>query len=139
VERKWFTPEEANALLPRLKEELEVLQRLVLSIERRFAELRRIKTASSHAAGERTQGNDPFFELESQLEFMRMEADMLVGNFARKGVQLKMLDPALLDFPALLDGEPVLLCWREGEDEVVHYHGWNDGFAGRRPLPEDWK
>jgi len=139
VERKWFTPGEANELLPRIKAELEVLQRLANSIERRFAELQRIKTSSVHALTDLPTETDPLFELEAQLEFMRMEADMLVGNFARKGVLLKMIEPALVDFPSVLDGEPVLLCWKEGEDGVSHYHGWNEGFAGRRALPEEWK
>lgn len=68
---------------------------------------------------------------------MRMEAEMLIKNFARKGVQLKMISPGLVDFPARLDGEEILLCWREGEETITHYHGWNDGFMGRKWLPED--
>ena len=32
-------------------------------------------------------------------------------------------------------GEEVLLCWRLGEDEIGYWHGLEDGFSGRRPLP----
>ena len=50
------------------------------------------------------------------------------------GLLVKDIDAGLVDFPAVIEGEPVLLCWRLGEDEVAWYHGYDDGFAGRRPL-----
>lgn len=42
----------------------------------------------------------------------------------------------LVDFPAIIDGEEVLLCWRSDETELKFYHGVNDGYAGRMPIPE---
>jgi hypothetical protein len=50
------------------------------------------------------------------------------------GVIVKDLDSGLVDFPSTRDGEDVLLCWRLGEDEVAFWHGYEDGFAGRRPI-----
>jgi hypothetical protein len=50
------------------------------------------------------------------------------------GVIVKDLDTGLVDFPSTRDGEDVLLCWRLGEDEVAFWHGYDDGFAGRRPI-----
>ena len=50
------------------------------------------------------------------------------------GLLVKDLDAGLVDFPSVRDGEEVLLCWRLGEDEVAFWHGYDDGFAGRRPL-----
>ena len=50
---------------------------------------------------------------------------------------VKDLDTGLVDFPALHEGEEVLLCWQLGEDEVAHWHGVDEGFAGRKPLPLD--
>ena len=41
----------------------------------------------------------------------------------------------LIDFPALMDGEVVFLCWRSDEPELRYYHRIEDGYAGRRPLP----
>ena len=41
----------------------------------------------------------------------------------------------LVDFPALIDGEVVFLCWRSDEPELQYYHRIEDGYAGRRPLP----
>lgn len=50
------------------------------------------------------------------------------------GVQVKDLDEGLLDFPSVLDGKSVLLCWKLGEKEIAYFHSPEDGFAGRKPL-----
>lgn len=50
------------------------------------------------------------------------------------GVQVKDLDKGLLDFPCLIDGRTVLLCWKLGEKEIGFWHSIEDGFAGRKPL-----
>ncbi len=52
------------------------------------------------------------------------------------GVQVKDLDIGLLDFPCRMDGEIVLLCWRMGEPTISHWHGTEEGYAGRRPIDE---
>jgi hypothetical protein len=51
------------------------------------------------------------------------------------GVQIKSLEEGLVDFPARRGDEEVLLCWKLGEDEVGYWHGLDEGFAGRKPLP----
>ncbi|MFL6139926.1 MAG: DUF2203 domain-containing protein [Frankiaceae bacterium] len=52
-----------------------------------------------------------------------------------QGLHVKGVAPLLVDFPALLDGVEVLLCWLEGEPDLAWYHRPEVGFAGRRPLP----
>ena len=52
------------------------------------------------------------------------------------GVQVKDLEVGLLDFPCLVDGEIVLLCWRMGEPSITHWHGAEEGYAGRRPIDD---
>ena len=59
----------------------------------------------------------------------------LLAWFPDQGLDLKGFAPLLLDFPAELDGEPVLLCWLEGEPELGWYHKLAHGFAGRRRIP----
>lgn len=59
----------------------------------------------------------------------------LMAEVQQAGVELKGLAPLLVDFPAELDGAPVLLCWLEGEAELAWYHRPDLGFAGRRRLP----
>jgi hypothetical protein len=52
------------------------------------------------------------------------------------GVQVKDLEIGLLDFPCRVDGDVVLLCWKMGEPTITHYHGTEEGYAGRRPIDE---
>lgn len=75
---------------------------------------------------------------------LRREADALTeklveaaGELTELGVELKGLDPGLVDFPALKDGEIVYLCWRCGEDRIAFWHPLETGFAGRRPVERD--
>ncbi|WP_256757739.1 DUF2203 domain-containing protein [Cohnella sp. WQ 127256] len=130
---KIFTLSEAKAWLPQIKEELAALKELVARIEDQYLDLQKLKLIHKHS--QVGDGKDGFFEVESRIDFMRMEAEMLIQNFGRKGVQLKMISPGLVDFPSLLNGEEILLCWREGEETITHFHGWNDGFMGRKLLP----
>jgi hypothetical protein len=58
----------------------------------------------------------------------------LMTQVQETGVELKGIAPVLLDFPADLDGVPVLLCWLEGETSLDWYHRADLGFAGRRRL-----
>src|SRR5689334_1771225 len=50
------------------------------------------------------------------------------------GVQVKDLDIGLLDFPCKVGEEVVLLCWKLGEASITHWHGMEEGFAGRKPI-----
>ena len=52
------------------------------------------------------------------------------------GVQVKDLDMGLLDFPCVVDGRTVLLCWKLGEKGITHWHGVDEGFAGRKPIDD---
>ena len=61
----------------------------------------------------------------------------VVDELQGLGVQVKDLDRGLVDFPCLHRGSEVLLCWELGEDEVAYWHGTEEGYAGRRPLPLD--
>jgi hypothetical protein len=58
----------------------------------------------------------------------------LVSWFSDAGLEVKGVAPLLLDFPSDLVGEPVLLCWLEGERELAWYHPLALGFAGRRRI-----
>ena len=84
-------------------------------------------------------GLDPG-EVREDAERMEREAQAVtaaVDELSRLGVLVKDLDRGLVDFPALRRGEEVLLCWQVGEPEVAFWHGLEEGFAGRKPLPLD--
>jgi len=135
MEFKLFSAEEANALLPQIRAELAALQAIAEQIENGRRELLVLKSKERTTSLEGLPSNDPYFETESSLDFLSLEMEMMIRNFSLKGVLLKMISPGLVDFPCMIDGEPALLCWKEGEERVSHYHGWHDGFVGRRELP----
>jgi hypothetical protein len=70
-----------------------------------------------------------------ELKGAQARLDELLAALAATDVQIKGVAPLLLDFPAELDGVPVLLCWLEGDQELAWYHRTDLGFLGRRRLP----
>ncbi len=62
----------------------------------------------------------------------QMQAD--VAWLDDRSISLRDIPTGLLDFPALVSGRQVWLCWRLGETDVAFWHGQDEGFAGRRPL-----
>lgn len=60
-----------------------------------------------------------------------------IAEISAIGVQVKDLDMGLLDFPCKVEsGEIVLLCWKLGETAITHWHGLEEGYAGRKPIDE---
>ena len=133
---RYFTPDEANELLPQVRVAAEAL------VEHRRALVE--ATAKRAELTTRIAGNGGDFDpqeprvLEEELEREAEAVARAVASLEELGVQVKDLDRGLVDFPALrADGEEVLLCWQVGEDEIGFWHGLEEGFAGRKPLPLD--
>ncbi|HUI82745.1 MAG TPA: DUF2203 domain-containing protein [Candidatus Binatia bacterium] len=59
-----------------------------------------------------------------------------VAEIDATGVQVKDLDIGLLDFPCVVGDTVILLCWKLGEKGITHWHGTEEGFAGRKPIDE---
>jgi hypothetical protein len=124
---KIFTVEEANALLPSVRQLLRRLQRFRRRLAAYREEVRQAAEQADQGGGGITGG----------LVYAR-----LLTNFAGQmselealGVQLKDFDRGLVDFPSLRDGRIVLLCWQLDEgDELEWWHDMDAGFAGRTPL-----
>ncbi len=114
-------------------------------MERLVARYRELRTGQAQLAAVRARiaGNGGGLQparmaaLEQALAAASSEIATGVGRLEELGVQLKDLETGLVDFPAVLPetGETVLLCWRVGEDAIAHWHGLDEGFAGRKPLP----
>jgi hypothetical protein len=64
------------------------------------------------------------------------EAKDTLAEIDSIGVQVKDLQEGLLDFPSVIDGKPVLLCWKLGESAIGYWHTEEEGFAGRKPLDD---
>ena len=52
------------------------------------------------------------------------------------GTEMKDWAAGMVDFPALMDGKEIQLCWRHGEESVLYWHSSDDGCTGRRPVSE---
>lgn len=130
-----FTPDEANALLEQVRPIAETLvaHRRAFTVS---AARRARLTARISGNGGDLDPQEPR-ELDEQLEREAEAVVRAVEALERLGVLVKDLDRGLVDFPALREGEEVLLCWQVGEDEVAYWHGVDEGFAGRKPLPLD--
>jgi hypothetical protein len=129
-----FTLEQANAVLV----EVRPLAERMVSHRREVATLLRRRAGLTNTIAGNGGDLDPG-------ELARVEADIAeeakgvarcVNQIHGLGAQVKDADEGLIDFPALRDGEEVLLCWKLGEDEIGFWHGLEDGFAGRRPVDE---
>ncbi|MBP1993537.1 DUF2203 domain-containing protein [Paenibacillus eucommiae] len=131
---KYFTVSEANELIPVVDQELRALQVLKRKFEEKYSQLKKLKEVTYGNVG--SLDHDPFFTLEAELEFLQIEARSHIMSFQHKGIELKDIDIGLVDFPALISGEEVLLCWRQGEEKVAYYHSRNDGYSGRKPISE---
>lgn len=44
----------------------------------------------------------------------------------------------LVDFPAIINGKEVFLCWRSDEPEIKYYHEIEAGYAGREEIPAQY-
>ena len=73
---------------------------------------------------------------KAEREKATQRAKDAVAEIDATGVQVKDLDIGLLDFPCVVEGEVILLCWKLGEDKIGHWHNTTEGFAGRKPIDE---
>ena len=125
-----FTQEQANSTLP-------LVRRIVRDIVTLYPVWRdHVETYAVHAANASAEHPDPLAE-QAAREVQRLagEIEGCLRELSDLGVEYKQpMDAGLVDFPGLVDGEEVYLCWRYDEPEVAHWHARDEGFAGRRPL-----
>ena len=60
----------------------------------------------------------------------------VINRIQETGVLVKDLDIGLVDFPSLLEGEEIYLCWKLGEDHIAFWHGVDEGYTGRKPIDD---
>ena len=127
-----FTPGEANSALEQVRplaERMVELRARLGELEEEQREVIRIVAGNGSGQGVGDARTPEFAALARELQDVVDEIVMI-------GVQIKDADTGLLDFPAVRDGEEVLLCWRVGEPAVEWWHGPEDGYAGRKQI--DW-
>ena len=122
---KLFTVEEANSLLPKLR---ELLQHVALhrdALRERAPHIEPILRAASTNGGGRVGS-------EYGVEAYRLY--LAIARIQELGVLIKDLDMGLLDFPHERGGRVVFLCWHPPEERVAYWHEIEAGYAGRQPL-----
>jgi hypothetical protein len=124
VHERHFTREEASALLPRLKEMLREL---------RSSKDQLTDTEAHEALSEAAPGNGGGEE-GKQVGVAFLEVRRLLGAIEESGIVLRDIDRGLVDFPAVIDGREVYLCWELGEEDVAYWHDLDSGYRGREPL-----
>lgn len=124
---KLFTIEEANALLPSVREILQKIRRS----RRRLSTYRNQAKLAAEGAEQGGGGMEGGVQYANVLTNFAEE----MSELETLGVQLKDFDRGLVDFPSLREGRVVLLCWQLGEgDELEWWHDMDAGFGGRTPL-----
>ena len=122
---KLFTVKEANEVLP------EIIPLMATMLEKRAKVMVQRQEMGSHLDDLHVDVGGPALnELVRDFDAIERSIQTIQGH----GCMVKDINVGLLDFPAEIDGQQVLLCWRYGEEEVAHYHGLDEGFNGRSPL-----
>ena len=121
---KHYTREEARALLPQLREWLKQLNELRSEQQRQEKRLNSLRSPGNDLGGNLVNSS------------IRTLADMqaILLQFQSREIFIKDLERGLLDFPAILGGREVFLCWEQDEEDVEHWHELDTGFAGRERL-----
>ncbi len=132
---RFYDIDEANATLAELGPILATL------VEQRteLVRLRDHVLANSGSGGSPEGGP----AVADDLRFTRLRMQGLIDQMAAGVARIDELDIALrdiptglVDFPALVNGKQIWLCWRRDEDAIHFWHDLDSGFGGRRPLIE---
>jgi len=122
TDTKYFTPSEARKTLPLVK-------KIVKDILDTSREMRLI---ADETDGEIEQ--DPrISKMASDIEGFMVELQEIGCYFKDWNFTI-----GLVDFPALIEGKEVMLCWKSDEDDIMFYHDFETGFQGRKPIPENY-
>jgi hypothetical protein len=121
TDTKYFTPAEANRTLP-------LVRKIVDDILSATKEMRLIAEEIGPEATE-----------DERLKKLAADVENFMAELEEIGCYFKdwNFTTGLVDFPGMLDGKEVFLCWKSDEDKIKFYHRLDDGFAGRKPIPED--
>ena len=119
-----YTREQARALLPQIRKWLADLNRLRAEVERYDKRLGGLNAAGQDVGGDTVNC------------WIRALAGMqeILANFQQRQILIKDLSRGLVDFPALLGGKEVFLCWESDEDEIEFWHDLDSGYSGRERL-----
>lgn len=124
-------------MIPRLERDIGRMQQLLREARQANRDKELARAVGYNAEGQLIMAVD-YQEAEKALRRIVRELNDLIEGIHREGGQIKDIERGLVDFPAIVNGKKVLLCWQKGETEVAYYHDERSGYAGRQPLyPEE--
>ena len=135
MSNRTFTLSEAQSLLPVLESLLRTAidgKQLIDVVDAEFEEI----THNVFMAGGMNLNIVRLARRKAEREKATQRVKDALAEIDAIGVQVKDLDIGLLDFPCMVDGRTVLLCWKLGEKGITHWHTTSEGFAGRKPIDE---
>jgi hypothetical protein len=135
MSERTFTLAEAQSLLP----VLESLLRTAISAKKIVEEAEQDQQALQQRvflAGGMFLDVVPLARKKAERAKAEQRAKDAIAEIDSIGVQVKDLDIGLLDFPCEVEGQVILLCWKLSETSITHWHGTEEGFAGRKPIDE---
>ena len=131
---RFYAIDEANAALPDL-------ERILGALREQRIEL--IELRDQAVAVTPPDDESPTDEAAEKLRLVRLRMQGLidqmqagVARLVELDITLRDISTGLIDFPALLSGRPIWLCWRLGEGDVAHWHKRDQGYEDRQPLSE---
>jgi len=133
--KRFFSVVEANNALPLVRAIVQDITTLAHELSERRERLNRLKRSDRLRLSEAHE--EELQQVGAELDRGQEKMEEYVRELAQLGVELKDYFIGLVDFPSLMDGRPIYLCWRLGEPEVAHWHELEAGFAGRQKLTPD--
>lgn len=131
--RIYFTAESANKALPLVRaivEDIVHQWQVISELERSLAPF----LGGQYRFAPHELYSEELTHRLSQLESEQSRLKDLVRELSDLGVEIKSVLDGLCDFPCLVNGREVFLCWKLGEPQVQFWHEIDAGFAGRQPL-----
>ena len=128
---RFFSLEEATALLPRLGEIVREMQSKKPQLDALREELGEM---TETASGNGHLVENDMRQKRRQAQILVERLNELITELNGMGCELKGVEEGLVDFPAQREGRTVYLCWKLGEDSIDWWHELDTGFSGRKPL-----
>ena len=135
MSERTFTLDEAQSLLPVLESLLRTAIKAKQIIEEADAELQALHHRIFLNGG-MFLDIVPLARRRAERAKAEQQAKDALAEIDSIGVQVKDLSIGLLDFPCQVEGQTILLCWKLGEPAITHWHGLQEGFAGRKPIDQ---
>lgn len=122
--QKHYTVEQARALLPQIRGWLTEVDELRSKLKKLDDRIAQLTSTGADAGGE---------SVHNQIRFLARLRQVL-QEFEQREIQIKDIERGLIDFPAIIGGREVFLCWEKDEDDIEFWHDLDTGYAGRERL-----